>query len=843
MYRTSRSWWQVGAASAALWCVLWWCGGSAVAQDQADDVRASATIALAGVRSVRPQVWTVGRANVRNPFTHDLNLLVTMSFDDLPAVQFTTPVWLPPLSRREVLVPMKAPDFKDDRSVNTKVQLLDESRQPPHVARENGVFAVEMDRPTTAVVRDSEDIYCNEAATALRLASRLERGMSSIPHNDLPHVFIGYEGLDNLVFTKDFPASDAAQVKALRQWIMSGGRIWVAGEQVDSLFMRRLLGNDWTFRIIDIMHMNRLQIMRAGNDEVLHEVEVERPVEMARLYAPGWQVIHEVRNWPASLYKQIGLGGVMVTTLSARAWYGYEWVEKAPRRRRTNMNDGGEQLPPPPPQIVRREKASPAMMDLRAYFNVQFADPPVPQAQLAQYATNEIGYETLKRGPVAMVLGLFIIGVLGCGLFFLRNQRLEHTSWVAVILALVASGALLGLGSLFRADVPLTVSEANLVRVIPQQGYAVTDGALAVYSPISDQGPLRGTKGGAVWPDLTAQKGELVRVKRDDLGRWEWDGVKLPQNAILSARTRHIALLPQRTFVRVTFNQMGAVGQAEAGAFEHFEDAVIAGPNGFAAPKVTAGDRTTIAVTPDDELPSGQYMAGGALTSTQQRRAALYRVIFDGIEPAEDDKKSKQQPVAPLRVTEPVLFAWSDPLDLGYTLPKKQLHDKKQATLLMVPLEFEPAEAGQRVTVPAMFLPYRPVRDAAGKGSTTVYNPRTGEWISSVSSSTVVLSFALPSAVLPLKVTGGKLTLDIDAPRRSLEVFCYHGDQRVTIETEENVVGRQLSIDFDEHAEGMTVDETGHVLVGFHLGKSAVKSTSWQVNDVRLQLTGDVGGE
>ena len=77
-----------------------------------------------------------------------------------------------------------------------------------------------------------------------------------------PVIELGLETVDNLVLGTGAERLDDAQVEAVRQWLVSGGNLWLMADQLDDDFAVRLLGPDWTAKAVDRLEMSRVYYRR-----------------------------------------------------------------------------------------------------------------------------------------------------------------------------------------------------------------------------------------------------------------------------------------------------------------------------------------------------------------------------------------------------------------------------------------------------------------------------------------------------------------------------------------------------------------------------------------------------
>ncbi|MAE63671.1 MAG: hypothetical protein CMJ18_05315 [Phycisphaeraceae bacterium] len=767
-------------------------------------------VAVSGINFVRQDHWSTCRSQIRNPEDEEAELLLSVTFKQTPFVQFTGSVWLPPRSRRTVQFPVRAQKVKAARSgvdaVEVQALLLAPGRPTPRLARKDGLMAREGEksRPTTAVMEDGDDNWNAGAATAVRLALDKPRRLFYLRDSTLPDHQIGWEGLDTLVVARHRPHLGGAQLEALRRWILSGGRLWVMAEQVDPSFLARLLGNDWTCRAVDRVELSEFRF--DGGSGRGRTLAFEDPIEMVRLYAPQWTVLHEVRGWPASLHRRFGLGRVLLTTVGPRAWYADKWVVDRKKKSRR----------------IRVKQARPSLLDLLPLMGRRDMDRPIEAAPLAEFASDRIGYQTLGRSGVGWILGLYVVGIGVAGFMLMAVRRLEHTAWIGPALAVLASLTLIWIGTGHQGKVPLTVSEARIAQITPQRNHAIVHGALAIYSPQKhdEKGLLSAERGGIIWPNLRYQSAELLRLQWDDVDRWSWGNLALPPGAMLTGEFHSCDALAKPVGADVQFGPDGARGTIEPGPFGQIDEVVVVGRNGAFAPSISPERSFTIGAT--GTLTRSQYQAGTTLSHLQRQRLDVYRQLF------EDPKRPFP--------TEPTLFAWVESLDPDYAL--KRSHERLSTTLLAIPLRFRPTPAGQRVSVPDGFVAFSADRGPGGDGSTTVYDPRQRKWIQSRDASLVVLRFSLPASVLPLKMDGGLWMVDVDAPGRTVEAFRYAGSERVPLKAGVRSIG---PTEIDLASESVSADDDGSVYLALRIGPHPEMTAKWQINDVSLRVSGTVG--
>lgn len=848
-------------------CILVWAIAAAIttsAEAQKASEWLPGSIARSGVGHYRSSTWSLAKSGVANPSHDAVDLILAYSYKQSPFIQFASPVWLPPRAERQCWQSLRAPHFRlKDTTLKTtipEVLLLDQSKRPPQLARAEGIFAVQTIRPSMCMMKDPSDDEASVAISAMRLT---EFSRSQVPHlspENFPVSLRNWQPLDCLAISYDRPSLSTAQLQTLRRWIASGGRLWVFAEQVSPSFMRKLMGDQWTCQVIDELELNRFVVSESGRED-REPLSYDKPVKMVRVVAPDWRVIHRVRGWPASLIKPFGLGSVMLTTVGPRAWYELNIVRK---------REIGNIEPPP--------EARPHFRSLISLYHRPIEGPPLPVEALKRYTASQIGYQTIGRSRMAGILGIAGLGILLVGLVAGHLRRLEYGTWGAIVVSVVGAVVIGIMGFTRRSEVPLTVSTTQFLQVLPATESAVTHGAVGIYSPTDGNGPLSMETEAVLWPDLkSVQANELVRVRRDDIHNWTWDGLKLPPGAILSATLSDTIDFNQMGEVVFSFGPTGLVGSldtlhpVDATRSAHFvpgrlfEDAVLVTGSGRFAVDV-ASDHSMV-IEADDQLFGDQYVGGVALSSLQRRRQEVCRsllaramittktgTLHRGELISQDDRavvlKTSQSTVtldrsqiASIKWTRknypqnPMFIAWTDSVDLGISLPQEHL--RRSAMLMAVPARFATAPIGQRVFVPTGMISYELVRGPTGDGSRIHFDKQMHQWIPARTDALLVLRFTLPTAVMPLSINGGTWALDINAPGRVLTAYYGDGVGLVEIAEFKNKLG-PLQIALAPFGQAIHVDPQGAILLALRVTNPQASSGDWHIRDIQLEVHGQV---
>jgi len=264
--------------------------------------------------------------------------------------------------------------------------------------------------------------------------------------------------------------------------------------------------------------------------------------------------------------------------------------------------------------------------------------------------------------------------------------------------------------------------------------------------------------------------------------------------------------------------------------FPPLEDALIALPYQNAVATTMHADGSFQA-GPDDVLARGEYLGTTFLGDRQRRRKLVYDKLFAA--PPDFDAPAV-----------PILFGWTVALDTGFILPQPVQHG---STLLSIRLRLEPSPAGTAVTIPAPFVPYHAVVDAAGNPP-VAYSNVMRTWVESKLGVTEWLRFQLPREVLPMQVRRATITLAGRAPSRSLEVLAFAGDEPETVLRLSHPMGA-YSCEVDR-PELLQLDDTGGLRLAIRVSqdetarpRDATDTVAWKIDSLQVEIAGTVQGE
>jgi hypothetical protein len=572
---------------------------------------------------------------------------------------------------------------------------------------------------------------------------------------------------------------------------------------VDPEDVAALLGEALDFHLVDRVGLTDFRLNEPPMPDVVQHHEL--PVTLARVVLPAGETsASQVDRWPVWFTRSVGRGKVVFTTLGPRGWH----------RPRTWQDSNSpyasfQSLPVPHGSLVLLADAARSAR-AEAY----------PAEALQSMLAQDIGYEVIGRGTVAIIFGLFLGGGLALWALFRRTGRVQLAGWMGPAWALAATLALFGLGQWSRRAAPPAIAFAQVVHAVDGTNEAAVNGVLAVYRPSSGTAHLGADDGGVFDLDMAGIEGQARRLIMTDLDAWHWENLALPAGVRFAPLqfTAHTAK-PLKAVAH--FGPAGLEGRLSAGRFRDLGDSVLtAGPARNLA--VHLGADGTFTAGPDDALEPHQFFTGALLSDRQQQRQEIYRQVL---------KPSR----TPVRAERPMLLAWAEPAETPFTLPAKAR--STGTALLGIPLTLERSPAGTRATIPGMFLPVRRVLENRQALVPTVINQAT----------TLDLRFQLPSVVLPFAPERARLEAKINARARRITVACAKDGAFVELFRVDNPLG-SCSVDIDQAAL-LRPDAGGGIHVRLTVGDRQIEAASadgdadqaWTIEYIELEVTGRAG--
>ena len=709
-------------------CVFVTASGSAFAAE--DDPKLPQAAGRAGLGYYKPGMWGIVGLPMSNRSDKPIEVMVANSIKGESETQFCTKIWVPAKAQRRVWQPVRIPDFinSKDKSVGVETILFRPTASGDRqLGREESLLRVEEQTPTSALVADTSDEDTGKMIVAARIAANWTQRLTLVNPAEMPYFAPALEMLDTLTISAEKPDMDAAQITAIRDWLASGGRLWLTLDTVSPEFCAKLLRESWDLRVVDKLGLSKVTIVGQAPSPAR---EFDEPIKFARVLPGSMRVTHTVNGWPASMGMRFGKGEVLVTTLAPVAWY-----------------DAADRALPSLEQI-----------------GVDFVKPrernAVEAVALKSYLAGQIGYGIVGRGTILAVMAAVVVVIAGAGLFFRLRHRGELTALASIGGAVAAAMLFIVMGSVKRNEVPLTMADGQLVQVIQGQPSAIVRGMTSVYSPQAGDANLASRHGGIAVPETLFVQGKLVRMVWTDFDQWHYEGLRLPSGDVRSIEYANSVELPSPVTVKGTFNQQGFEGALAGGGLGGFEQALLLTAGGHAPANVSAN--ASISVEP--VKPGDTAVMLGAITSqTVSRRRDLLAKYAAGVRSSD----------------EPTLLVWAKSLEAVPDFDGQGT--QKSSALLELPITLSRPPAGAAVKIPWLFVPFRELRQTKEGLQpamlSPLYNAQTREWAGSLSggASGYFMRFSPPRVVSPLKLASAKLTFNISAPKRLVQIAVQEG--------------------------------------------------------------------
>lgn len=790
-------------------------------------------------------IWSVLNADVRNPTNSPLEALVVVQFKDNPNTQFATKVWLPAKSMRKTwqlarlgTIPERDPQNPTAQAVALQTILLDPSVSPERsLSQDLNQMAGSMPGILTAYLGDTTDRASEDVVVAARKSqsSPLPANVVYLTRHNLPPIAAGWDGISSLVIASQDPQLTSAQMLALREWLLNGGKLWIQLDRTNPQFARQLLGTDWTLEVVNRSELASYQLLESQQESALAPTEQrDPPVDFVRVLAPDMQPMYRINQWPAVLRKPIGKGELFISTLAARGW-----LTPADNTATTQLTNFGQSfLGDQNKKPLRTTPDTPAPIS-------GLEDPNLPLTTdqiLGNYVVGQIGRQTLGRIPILLILGTMAGGMVVAGLYFSKKRNLEYATLAGIGLALGTTGLLLVIGTTKQNAVPLTATTVQVAQIIPSQQAILTSGQMAIYSPGSlDDHPLTSRHGALLWPDFKAQRDSLHRLVKSDLNQWQWEHVVLHAGSILSASYSNIASLDNPIQLVGHFDAQGFTAQLTTGGDNlGLEDLLLVGPAGRIAPRTTTKEAgLQLTATQAESLPPDQFLGGNLLSDLQDQRQKIYRHLLADA----------------AAITEPKLLAWTHALPTDATLTGDDVQTKK-TSIVSIPVEIQTPQPGETLTIPSAFLSFSvsnanasmaetAAAQASGQKSmqdrSTLFDPRQGKFLEASLPGTCYLKFTLPAQVKTLALKQARLNLDIVAPGRTVELYLTDptsGKTAQSLATLQDAAGSNTWTLKDATLPQPNLN--GTIILEIRVGEAPSQNARWHIRGVDLNVQGQM---
>ena len=782
----------------------------------------------AGVGHYMPQKWGTMGVEVVNRADTDREVVVATHFANDPNLQYAKSLWLPPLSVHRSTVMILPPGQKvpENNRYDVKTMLLDSADGDGVVVKtregrmfDDGILPAGWQPVVTKSISD-QDVGADEEAMELSMAARIATGRSRVVSeyldDFLPASGVELQAMDQLIVSGDRIAEDTAGLTAIRDWLHSGGRLWVMLDQLKPETVSLLLGETFDCQVVDQVGLTELQIkgQQQGYETPDGELrQFEEPVQLLRVMSGRCEVAYSVNGWPAAFWKRAGQGEILFTTLGPRGWF---------RSR------------PPDEKVVTKPLfssnylATLPLQTLADRFFQPSVPPPVPTEDFAPMLAEQIGYRIAGRGVVAATLASFCSGVLFGGLWLIRRGRLEQLGWLGPTIAVAAAAAIALKGASLKQAVPNTLAQMQFVQTAAGSDALQVSGVASLYYQSPAQSTIAATNGGVLVPHSDESRGRAIRMLSTDLGSWHWENMTLPPGE-QSATFELTATAPTPVQARGRFGPGGFEGQVSTSSPDELTDIVVATP-GRQSLSVQMSSTGEFTVNSDDVLAQGEFVSTSLLSDEQRRRQEIYRRLM----PRVTDTPYPDRPT---------LFAWGPSVATGFEFPEQTRI--LGTALFAIPLVMERTSPNTQVAIPSPFLPYR---TAQGRVSSSTYMNRTGEWVEKQTSTKTWLRVQFPDEVLPMKLSRVAVMIRITGPVTRIEIAQETEDEPVVIASNQSPVG-SVTLEVDR-TNSLVLDEKGGLTLGIFVfvpegNEATIENIDagsinlWRIDSLRVEAEGE----
>jgi hypothetical protein len=748
-----------------------------------EDTTPQITIAPAGVRRFVSGKWATVAVNGLNRSEVDAEETVAVIIGDDSSQQFARRIWIPARSRRQSWMPILIPGEIDREELQvpmTSIHLKESSSGEQYQASVVGMttsqrsLLLSWEESRTAIMFDQLNQDLSRETVIDTLTDTVYAGRDSVVHSgqDLGLVRLGsrflppsakaLDALDQIVIGGDLILQDTVAVARIRDWLMSGGRLWIMVDQVDEESVRALLGDVVCYSEMNRVELNDFELQQVPEHSTAPPFDSddwtsETPVDFVRVMIDTDDVHSYVDGWPAAFWWQVGNGEVLFTTLGARGW----------------MQD---------------DKPIPSFARLSDRLFQPRLEPPRYTQNMIPFLNDEIGYNIPSRSVVASILGLHMLVVLAAGAWLASRQRLQQLALVIPVAALLAAGSLVTIGTQQTSAVPSTIATGQIARAIPDSAEVQVESIAAIYSQQERDLKIESS------PETTTQlrdsdaSSEIRRLLWDDRGDSNWLFVKQPPGVVRHVESESLISVNRPWNVHGKFTEQGFQGRINGLDASRCEDAVIvatAVPTLAANLQPDASGKFVSGI--DDVLAPDQFIDEKLMSDTQQDRQALIRRL-NSLE-------------RPFFSAEPTLLVWTDPIDSGVEFNDGFV--RRGSTMALLPIRLQRLRSGSKFQVPASFI-------RLSAKSSLVFNATTGRWLKEMNRPiTSELACVIPKALLPCNLSRAIVVIKINAPSRSLDIKCMVDGEYMTMHSTQNPTG-QLRFEIDQ-ADALQLNANGEL--------------------------------
>ncbi|MDE0734801.1 MAG: hypothetical protein OSB47_03205 [Pirellulaceae bacterium] len=831
-------------------CSCWYGRGPGLLAQEPEDLRPSifAMGEAAGFYQFRPGSWGLVSADVWNPTSKPVRLLVASTFAMDETIQYGREFWVPAKSKRKVSYPIRIPENIEESTRRMEVlsRLYDRTdgketliRRPDDpmwhkssvrvFSRKNitGYYPDYVKGRTNLTTGDEQFEELMEPARdpVLETIKVVRRFMNmkewrQIPtldeNSDMPWP-LAMGSVDELVLGGNRLASEPESRESIRGWLNQGGRLWVMLGRTDVSTVKLLLGDAFPAYEIDRVNLSQYEII--SHDDTLSNKsqvrEAEIPVELIRLVTEGVEVTHSVNDWPVAFWLKYGKGEILFTALELRAW-------SRPRRELFIRPRGipGEVLDTLPLQQLAER-----------FFN-ESTPSSWGEENFQQYVGEQIGYQIVTREWVIVILSSFCGLLLLSGLWLMRAGHLERLLWIGPVAALCTAGVLSVLGKMSRESVPSSVAVAQWIAPANHSQFVPVNGLAAIYSQHKTMEKIGVQQGGVLWPSQDASEGTSRRLVWLDHGEARWENLTLPEG-VRETRFQQVVALKQPLAAYGHLTDQGMSGRLQLEPFEEISDVLLVTPTGDRyTVRVTGDQRDKFEIGPTDRLKQNELFGSLVLEDEQRHRQQVLKDLLD---------RSKDRQVS--FPDQPTILAWSKPLEIGLVLPGE--HERLGSALLAVPLHLQPTPRGESFVVPSWLCSLRMGISRDGKKPPGRYSTDVQKWLEkNFDPRRIWMRVQLPAQVLPADLSEALITLDVECDQFDLELLAWQGGTLHSQQKLVNPIGTQtVTI---KQSDMLVLDDQGGLVLALQAvpakdqtAKGArAKNYSWEVKSISVEVHG-----
>ncbi len=613
--------------------------------------------------------------------------------------------------------------------------------QVPQERNFTGV-AMDPEPPTVVYWRwpDAKPYFTYELAIASRIDASLSRSCLILDSEPLPLNMADWKSINLLIVASPVVFDDAANVAVMRQFLQSGGRIWIMLDSIDTDAIADLLPEDQQIETVGTVELNRfeVEVEVPGYSFAPNDTTVDRDdcVKMKRVVTNGGEVTHKVEGWPAAIWMNVGRGRLLLTTVSGSGWLEYRRTQKSS----DPVLQSEFMLP------IWAIGFSNDIHDLKTRLPLSLGE--------EKYPIDRIGNPVVSRSLVAFVLMAFCICLIAFGCWHVFSGGSNRLGLVAPALAIASSVPLIAAAMLQRRDIPTMSTSLQFVHNDSVSGAILREGA-AVYSNESQAMELVGKGDGFAVPSPNIETG-IRSVVIDDFQSWRMTNSAWPSG---TWRYKTQLALPEISlFAQSHLTKEGLSIElppvSTKGLPSPLQDIVVnMVPGAQSLGKLVDGNKRLLV---DGELPAeGERWTTDTIVSDEQRRRSeVYAKLF------QDAKEA--------HISTRTLCGWTD---LWPQSPQWDVDMEHRGTAMVnLPIRVAIPPAGSEIRIPYSLIK---IEHATTNSPTSVFSQETGKFINEATMATdAEFAFILPAEAVPLDAKSMTIDWDIKAPGRKVRLSC-----------------------------------------------------------------------